>query len=50
MLWKPMVSTTHTLNSGSIALRATWYMDYASNDTLVLIYENALSSSDYHTT
>ena len=35
---------------GPIAQRATWYMDHAFHDTLVELYENALSSSDYHTT
>ena len=33
-----------------MAQRATWYMDHASHDKLVYIYENAQSSSDYHTT
>ena len=45
-----MVCTTCTPNIGPIAQRATWYMDHAFHDTLVWIYENALSSSDYHTT
>ena len=30
-----MVCTTRTPNIGPIAQRATWYMDHASQDTLV---------------
>ena len=50
ILWKPMVCTTRTPNIRPITQRANWYMDHVSQDTLVQIYEKALSSGDYHTT
>ena len=50
ILCKLTVVTIRTANLGPISLKPTWYMDHASHDTLVYIYENTLSSSDYQTT